>query len=180
MRTLLAYPAYATLPARVREILDVDYDPTLPLFLALGVLTGLPGYGLNAAPVIATACDTGLALWDLDGYYVAGYLPRIPGLRALGANAETANYGGAVTLLAALPTRLTYTALRAVGFDFEFTGPSDGASLPVLKPGYALGVTPNGEKFTVTATRSGANGDSTPAQLALGTYLTRLNAPVPV
>ena len=164
MKTLPAYARAArALPALLTETFNTDYNPALPLVYALGLLTGLPYYPATV-PVVITACEAGLAIWDINGYYVGGYAPTVAGsLTPNGVDPEssddeaytlaaTLTYGGAVTLLNALPTRLTYSALTAIGFDFNYgVTPDSRATPPVAVPGVTLGVTPNGESFTVTS-----------------------------
>lgn len=131
-------PATGTLfSALLTEALSVEFDYAYPLYYALGVLTGYPGY--PALPVVVTACNAGLTLSTLTGYYVGGYVPLTAGL-TLNAVAGSGpgprpnapadpgpeNYYAALGLLRALPTRLTYAALAALGVDFSLSGIVNG------------------------------------------------------
>ena len=154
MRLNAAYaPAARTLGNAITEGFDVDYNPALPLVWALGVLTGLPYYPA-AIPVVLTACEAGIGIWDVNGYWVGGFLPGSANLLPPNASDKrlaAVTYGGSVALLGALPTRLTYSALNAIGFDFDYgVTPDSPAPLPVAAYGLTLGVAPNGAAFTVT------------------------------
>ena len=134
------------LTARLAEAFTVDFSVTYPLYYALGVLTGYPGYPV--LPVVVAASPEGLTVSTVDGYYVVGVVPLTVSL-TLGVNgygsgnrpAEPGapNYYAALGLLRALPTRLTVSALEALGGDFSLSGITDG---PVATPGTAISLTP--------------------------------------
>ena len=83
-----------------------------PLTYALGVVTGLPGYG--AVPVVVSAGTDGVAVTGFDGYTLATYYP-LPFITTPGSKVYYAGLG----LLRALPNALTFSALTALGFDFD-------------------------------------------------------------
>ena len=134
-----ATPARLTgLSALLTEAFSVDSSLRYPVVYALGVLTGLPGY--PALPVAVAACEAGLSLFTLTGYYVGGYVPlpaslvTAPNGVALGWGDEVpghAVYYAALGVLRALPSRLTVSALTALGVDF-----SDAPTGPVPAPAF--------------------------------------------
>lgn len=142
----------ASLPGLLTADFSADFYPGLPPVVAYATLTGLPGVPLGGVvPVVATVTACGLTLTDVNGYLVAAsaVLPVRTSLTLpAGVAPEVATYYAGLGLLAALPSRLTFTAVSAAGLDFSLGGyylPANGAAtVPAFDtlPPYATGLTP--------------------------------------
>ena len=107
-----ATPAYAAL-----EDLALG-GPAYPTYYAPVVVTGLPGYGSYAVPLYLVVTAAGLGFFDLEGYALGG-TPVLPAsvagpIYASAVDGEAAAfYYAALGVAAALPSRLTYSAVTS-------------------------------------------------------------------